>query len=894
MQRNWEKWERYRDGKLEKMRVHKSNIERRMQNEKVEDWSYWSQRRDSLKRYPKHESLNPTWYTDNIYSNQSLDLDDTGGAMAPDAPAAALARLRRRHIHRYDERDGASAAAAAAADDGPTATAMQYREHTDNSDQFDDDDIFSINPRAKHATGNLLMHSGDPMSSSVHRDYKYPKSRSCCFGGGYDPQPPAVSLMPKSSSFGSTARAATMHQPHQYGMRAQPARFDCCQRIGAGGGQAAALREDDVVVERLTYRRSVAASAAADDFERRQLENDLCYARQRDEASRHSMYMLDETYPPRRRPKVDIERMRNNTDYIRNEWLNKGGQQQRQRPDDSNGNGFHQEADYFEYAGPEQYHDQQHEHQQRPSFHPLLSPGQRRQQQQQQQLHLQQQQQQQQRQRRRQRRHQQHQHLLHQQQQQQLQRQSSSYDSDVDQFGAGAGLFSDDIDAELEDDFEIEAAGVDHDYFAYMRRPIAVQPPPAGRTLPVVAQSKSALEVQAPSRYDDTSSDSTDVDLDDFNFDFEKYWENLDKTNSSYDIDIQNNNTYNNLGRAPGAGRKLKDVNVSRYNNGRQRDHPRTGAPSDEPYTPEAGALFLGKHSHLLESLLAPSLDSSDNQDYQEHLAMYNDPNRPKNNATNAPGEVATSNNNNNMDNGIGYMSDIEFMVPPTHATRPSATSPFHRPPFGHKIHPEADYLGGHAPRLPSYPPPPPPLPHPILKHPTPVFVTSPLRRAATAPAAGGHTHNPFSLINNIFSIYKPKKYSPLNVSAAAAAVGNRTVPPAGGKIHQLQQQLLQHQREQQQQQQHPPLMHRGGAAKKMNVASTIRPLGGPANDFITSLKRPLLVTPSQPCVEQPHFKIIPEKTGLKISPLYRFDYDSGERKYMLRSTARPLMMFPN
>lgn len=52
--------------------------------------------------------------------------------------------------------------------------------------------------------------------------------------------------------------------------------------------------------------------------------------------------------------------------------------------------------------------------------------------------------------------------------------------------------------------------------------------------------SKAMLEVNPPSRYDDTESDSTDLDLDDFNLDFEKYWEELeDKNLSTTTLDIE-------------------------------------------------------------------------------------------------------------------------------------------------------------------------------------------------------------------------------------------------------------------------------------------------------------------------------------------------------------------
>lgn len=895
-----------------------------MQNEKVEDWSYWSQRRDSLKRYPKHESLNPTWYTDNIYSNHSLDLDDTGNLIANLTPALL--------------------------------TNHRQLRSADNSDQFDDDcmiggvgagiaengnassgNIFCINSRSRHATGNLHEPSAGGTPS-----YKYPKSRSCCFGGGYDAQPPIVELLPKSSSFGAAAAAAAAssfhhrvggrgavpllrqhsappydhelylhpNQPHHPQSAAKhPVRFECCSRNHGTTATATAtavddvnLRraEDDLVVERLTYRRSFGPATTGNatdtsEFERRQLESDMSYVRQRDDAAqRHSrmMYMLDETYPPRRRPKIDIDRMRNKTDYIRNEWLSKtqAASSKAQTPHqylDADLEPTHDYPGAYNFApSAGAFYDPMSDHNAG-----LSTPELRR--------------------RERQMR----------QKRQHRQRFSSStaYESDAEQpqqYTIDNAAYSETA-AQLEHDFESEAAAVDEDYFSYMRqrhqrqqqrshhqqqRPLSTSAEQAAAA--AAAQSKSALEVQAPSRFDDTSSDSTDVDLDDFNFDFEKYWENLDKTNSSYDIDIQNNNTYNNLGRAVG-GRKVKDVNVARYNNGRRRAlAAAANAAAASEYQPEPGALFLGKHSHLLESLLAPSLDSSDNQEYQEHLALYNDP--AKLTATTNVGasnnNINNNNDNNNMDNGAGYLSDSEFMSrrPPRGAAASSTTSPFHRT---HKIYP-GETSSGAGPRLPTYPPPPPPPP--ILKQPTSLFL--PVATSPTSPRPARRqptsSSNPFSLINNIFSIYKPKKYSPLNCNTP----GMRPVPPAKHPHHQQHQHrhlpqppqslhLHQHHH-----QPHHHLQHSlgGGIAKKLNVPSTIRPLGSPANDFMTSLKRPLLVTPSpsaatSPCVEQPHFKIIPEKTGLKISPLYRFDYDSGERKYLLRSTARPLMMtFPN
>lgn len=140
-----------------------------------------------------------------------------------------------------------------------------------------------------------------------------------------------------------------------------------------------------------------------------------------------------------------------------------------------------------------------------------------------------------------------------------------------------------------------------------------------------------------------------------------------------------------------------------------------------------------------------------------------------------------------------------------------------------------------------------------------------------------GRSHR-FSLLNNIFSIYKPNKYSPLNCQQSMIDKNNR--------IKSLK------------------------LAKKINRSSRLRPLGesiAPSSRtnrnpvFISSCNRPLMITSSPPFLPSPHptrdqarFQIIPEKTGLKISPLYRLDYEHGlnnrKHKYnYLKSTTRPL-----
>uniref|UniRef100_A0A336LZV9 CSON012985 protein n=1 Tax=Culicoides sonorensis TaxID=179676 RepID=A0A336LZV9_CULSO len=138
-----------------------------------------------------------------------------------------------------------------------------------------------------------------------------------------------------------------------------------------------------------------------------------------------------------------------------------------------------------------------------------------------------------------------------------------------------------------------------------------------------------------------------------------------------------------------------------------------------------------------------------------------------------------------------------------------------------------------------------------------------------------GRNHR-FSLLNNIFSIYKPNKYSHLNCQQSLIEKNNR--------IKSLK------------------------LTKKINRSSALRPLGETLTRsrnqnpvFMSSCNRPLMIASSPPFLPSPHptrdqarFQIIPEKTGLKISPLYRLDYEHGlnnrKHKYSyLKSTTRPL-----
>lgn len=93
-------WERFRESKLEKMRLHKLNVEQRMRdNGEADNYNYYwdninhcysnsnqtnsrgagarKQGQGQCKPFPSVEqSLPASWYTDNIYSNWSIDLDE--------------------------------------------------------------------------------------------------------------------------------------------------------------------------------------------------------------------------------------------------------------------------------------------------------------------------------------------------------------------------------------------------------------------------------------------------------------------------------------------------------------------------------------------------------------------------------------------------------------------------------------------------------------------------------------------------------------------------------------------------------------------------------------------------------------------------------------------------
>uniref|UniRef100_A0A182U7Z3 SH3 domain-containing protein n=1 Tax=Anopheles melas TaxID=34690 RepID=A0A182U7Z3_9DIPT len=300
------------------------------------------------------------------------------------------------------------------------------------------------------------------------------------------------------------------------------------------------------------------------------------------------------------------------------------------------------------------------------------------------------------------------------------------------------------------------------------------------------AKNKSMLEVKPPNRFDDTSSDSTDLELEDFNFDFEKYWEELEKPSPTSPSELEERKTVGRsamagAGSAAAPSKKVKNVNLSRcYNNGTVIDIYH----DDDPYHRD--------HYHYREGGI-----DRDKRLYGELVA----------------------------DAGHHHQEK-----------RPTTAAP-HESTSAKTLDPAGNTISGNS--------------------------------------------NAISFLNNIFSIYKPNKYSPLNCHVEQNYLKN--IP-----------------------------------AKKMNIvaSSAARPLGAgtdrhPAatGSDPSSTKRPLTVHPTKPSVAsiataarrnaarpestkdpQARFQIIPEKTGVKISPLYRLDAQDYRRaRYKLKSTSRPL-----
>lgn len=670
--KNWDNWEHFRESKLEKMRAHKANVERRMRGDNDGSRMYWSQRTDKLKRYSRHETLDPSWYTDNIYSNQSIDMDE--GAEEDDY-FAENEKFDRYFTHNLDYGGGV---------DG-------------------DENMFFERQRGRLAHSDV--------------EFNYPKSRSCCFGGGYDERP-KPQLMPKSSSFSVAGRCDRARRSSRE--RRALENLDNGNNIDGGG-----------------YRKYYCWQNGEGDCDKERGVKEIYHIdRDRDIYKKSKNDIMMETQQTNANCVRNIRNIWRRHDHCKNNIIN-----------EINGNFIEDFGDYSLDSKKKQRGFNNHQFvEEYLIVHDTAKPT--------------------------------------------MTERHRDYYVNMKRRDSLDHLYDESV--KLLNDEE------DEDNSNLLLEELSLSHVPNTRT-------KSLLEVKPPNRFDDTSSDSTDLDLDDFNFDFEKYWTELDKVTSSavtshqYDLDYHNNNV--NDCHAHASVSKEKNINVDKYNNGQRIDINLNERSNDD----DAGHLMHSYKQNILDLLHSPTHTVR-----SRYLANKRNENASRNHST-----------------YHGHEDDAY------HRSRIGIENAVSSDLATHELYASLD------PDLPAI-----------------------NNNRRNINVRGRHQNNPaLSLINNIFSIYKPKKYSPVNCRS-------RTKP-----------EIL---------------------SKSMNVPSTVRPLGAPYDDFMTSMKRPLTITPPRfngsrtfsATIDQPYFKIIPEKTGLKISPLYRFGYGDDDSNLRLRCTARPLL-FP-
>lgn len=755
-----EQWDMFRDRKLDEMKAHKLNVERRMQKaHNVDSQMYWSQRSDKLKRYPKHEALDPSWYTDNIYANSSIDLEDE-----------------------------------------------DFTTNTEKYDAFYPYNDYGINDYVQDMFERRKAYHKQHVDGG---DYNYPKSRSCCFGSGYDERP-KLNLMPKSSSFS----ASTASKCGVVNNTRHPYRID---------------EEDDFHEQRQNNN----------DFGQSSIRKFYCWEQRQqlrggsDNERRKEIYHIDGDPSVYKRHNVVDNRV--NTNCIQNIWQENRAHRTTAPPttnfkvnnNELNRHDFDESYDepydlYRKKMPPRnghQHHSFDEEYlivHQNKSLADHYSHAIRR---------------------------------NYSDEMLSISRRQSHHSNVLDP------IYDDECTKLLNNDDEYE-------HTANIFTVNEMNGCHRGNV-----KSKSALEVKPPKRYDDSSSDSTELDLDDFNFDFEKYWNELDKTTTSsssgtiiaatigttggdgvtanattatpidrYDTEYRNNKCNFIKSKNINSNFKEKNINVDKYkkkceqnidvNLNDDDDIDCNVADNDDDDD-------VDDDNNIVDGLDDDNIDIIDDDDlmidYRDHHRFH------LADGFMSPQRNASTTMRSRYQNDEIHDND---RIVVTGNTR------YHRTQTHHTID---DPVNNNT-------------------------VNNNNISDKTRSMGISNGNGPISLINNIFSIYKPRKYSPVNCRASIS------VPSAGHS-------------------------NSGTISKCMNVPSTVRPLGAPYNDFMTSMKRPLTITPTcytskrtwggpSPTIDQPYFKIIPEKTGLKISPLYRFGFDDDDSKLRLKCTARPLL-FP-
>lgn len=218
MDRSYKQWEEFREKKLESMKTHKQNVERRLKTEDTSLIKYNHQetiqppqikprnlaKEKALRhkqerelnrehaRYPHRRkiSLDPDWYSNNIYSNQSYDDSDCDSVKRPLTTSASFSHYNTRsnryknNLPRYDF-NGNNRTNNININISNTANTKMHG----HSSSFDDE-AYDIN------------------SPYFERHRNYPKSHSCSFAERYHREVDVEVLpdtrsrsVPKSHSF---------------------------------------------------------------------------------------------------------------------------------------------------------------------------------------------------------------------------------------------------------------------------------------------------------------------------------------------------------------------------------------------------------------------------------------------------------------------------------------------------------------------------------------------------------------------------------------------------------------------------------------------------------------------------------------------------------------------
>uniref|UniRef100_A0A182N9N3 SH3 domain-containing protein n=1 Tax=Anopheles dirus TaxID=7168 RepID=A0A182N9N3_9DIPT len=747
--RSWEKWEKFREKKMEMMKAHKYNVEHRLKYDNQErilyrhHFNYYPVKRPR----PRKTSLEPNWYTENIYSNQSIDNSD--GELGVGFGARVMPQM-----------SGASGG----------------RDINGNMSmtELEDDGIFTID-------------------GHFERRHNYPKSSSCCFG---------VNRMHDIDELGDGGEREGWKE--RYPKIPKSYSFSTSRSMGAGFNMAKLYNRNSFEMPEFPSHRQRrqpdGGRAIVRMCDREGCFNETCFSK--DEKNCYNNNNLHSNNSSTNNNNVinnnnNISYRHNNNNII-SEWnlrnrnnlrIGSGGDPIAPRPQ------YVMEEDFDLFDDDDEEVEDEEEEEEQEEVESDLNT-----------LYAE------------------DRHSIacgdyggvtrelyghpsrvgasHVADLYRAERSKQLHRGRLDRVAKYADVeYSDDYRRSFEDFFNQNCC-IDRNHRQLQNCGQFLRKAPV-----TSAKNKSMLEVKPPNRFDDTSSDSTDLELDDFNFDFEKYWEELEKPSPTSPSELEERKS---AGRSAMAGsktapsKKVKNVNLSRcYNNGTVIDIYH----DDDPYHRD--------HYHYRE-------DAGKTNNYgSNHRHRVNAPSRNKGSRH----KVYPADRDKRL-----HADSVEGKV------SSSATS----------------------------------------HEPTTVKTLDGTDNAISTNS------NAISFLNNIFSIYKPNKYSPLNCHVEQNYLKN--IP-----------------------------------AKKMNIvaSSAARPLGAtsdrrPATNSgdPSSTKRPLTVHPTKPSMAsvasaarrsaarpptstkdpQARFQIIPDKTGVKISPLYRLDAQDYRRaRYKLKSTSRPL-----